>query len=76
MALEARRPDGPLFRLGRRPDAWQPPDWFLAHSDGTFGNRFDDPDGYYRVLYPPPNGWRASSKPSRASAPTSRCSLS
>ena len=51
MALEARRPDGPLFRLGRRPDAWQPPDWFLAHSDGTFGNRFDDPDGYYRVLY-------------------------
>ena len=51
MELEARRPDGPVFRLGRRPDAWQPPDWFLAHSDGTFGNRFDDPDGYYRVLY-------------------------
>ena len=51
MALEARRPVGPIFRLGRRPDAWQPPDWFLAHSDGTFGNRFDDPDGYYRVLY-------------------------
>jgi RES domain len=51
MELEARRPDGPVFRLGRRPDAWQPPDWLLAQSDGTFGNRFDDPDGYYRVLY-------------------------
>ena len=51
MELETRRPDGPVFRLGRRPDAWQPPNWFLAHSDGTFGNRFDDPDGYYRVLY-------------------------
>ena len=36
---------------GRRPGAWQPPDWFLAQSDGTFGNRFDDPDGYYRVIY-------------------------
>ena len=51
MEIEARRPEGPVFRLGRHPDAWQPPDWFLAHSDGTFGNRFDDPDGYYRVLY-------------------------
>ena len=51
MELETRCPNGPVFRLGRRPDAWQPPDWFLAQSDGTFGNRFDDPDGYYRVLY-------------------------
>ena len=51
MELETRRPDGSVYRLGRRPDAWQPPNWFLAHSDGTFGNRFDDPEGYYRVLY-------------------------
>lgn len=51
MELEARRSDAPVYRLGRHPDAWQPPDWFLAQSDGTFGNRFDDPDGYYRVLY-------------------------
>lgn len=51
MELEARRPHGPVYRLGRRPDAWQPPEWFLAHADGTFGNRFDDPEGYYRVLY-------------------------
>jgi len=35
----------------RRPDVRQPPDWFLANSVGTFGNRFDGPDGYYRVLY-------------------------
>ncbi|HEV2396254.1 MAG TPA: hypothetical protein VGS27_04900, partial [Candidatus Sulfotelmatobacter sp.] len=26
-------------------------DWSRANSDGTFGNRFDDPEGYYRVLY-------------------------
>jgi hypothetical protein len=51
MELETRQPDGSVYRLGRRPDAWQPPNWFLAHSDGTFGNRFDDPEGYYRVLY-------------------------
>jgi hypothetical protein len=49
--FEIRRPNGPVFRIGRRPDAWLPPDWSLVHSDGTFGNRFDDPDGYYRVLY-------------------------
>ena len=51
MELEERRPTEPAYRLGRRPNAWQPPEWFLAHSDGTFGNRFDDPQGYYRVLY-------------------------
>src|SRR5258708_33726634 len=42
---------GTIFRVGRRPNPWQPPDWSLAGSDGTFGNRFDDPDGTYRVLY-------------------------
>jgi hypothetical protein len=51
MELEKRRPTDPVYRLGRRPNAWQPPEWFLAHSDGTFGNRFDDPNGYYPVLY-------------------------
>jgi hypothetical protein len=44
-------PHGPIFRIGRRPDPWQPPDWSLAGPDGTFGNRFDDPDGAYRVIY-------------------------
>jgi hypothetical protein len=51
MELEARQASGPVYRLGRRPNAWQAPEWFLAHADGTFGNRFDDPEGYYRVLY-------------------------
>jgi hypothetical protein len=27
------------------------PDWSYASPDGTFGNRFDDPEGQYRVLY-------------------------
>ena len=40
-----------MFRLGRLPDPWQPPDWNWVHDDKTFGNRFDDPSGYYRVLY-------------------------
>jgi len=37
--------------LGRRPDPWAAPDWASAGPDGTFGNRFDDPDATYRVLY-------------------------
>jgi hypothetical protein len=49
--LEFRAPGEPLHRIGRWPDPWQPPDWAHAHSDGTFGNRFDDPQAYYRVIY-------------------------
>lgn len=56
MALETRIPPRPIYRIGRLPDAWQPPDWSQASPDGTFGNRFDDPKSFYRVLY-------ASSKP-------------
>ena len=48
---DTKTPTAPIFRLGRPPDPWEPPDWSRAHSDGTFGNRFDDPTGYYRVLY-------------------------
>jgi RES domain len=44
-------PSGPLFRVGRDRDAWAVPDWAYAKEDGTFGNRFDDPTGVYRVLY-------------------------
>lgn len=40
-----------LHRIGRRPDAWAWPDWAYADRDGTFGNRYDDPAGEYRVLY-------------------------
>lgn len=51
MNLESKRPAGPLFRVGRDDDAWAVPDWAYAKEDGTFGNRFDDPAGVYRVLY-------------------------
>ena len=51
MNLESKRPSGPLFRVGRDRDAWAIPDWAYAKEDGTFGNRFDDPMGVYRVLY-------------------------
>ena len=49
--VETRTAAGPIYRLGRYPDAWAPPDWSRAQPDGTFGNRFDDPTAYYRVLY-------------------------
>jgi hypothetical protein len=42
---------GLIYRLGRKPDPWAMPDWASAGPDGTFGNRFDDPDATYRVLY-------------------------
>jgi RES domain len=49
--LASVEPDGPLYRLGRHPDPWAWPDWSYAAPDGTFGNRYDDPAGSYRVLY-------------------------
>lgn len=50
MALEVRTPSDSIYRVARYPDAWQLPDWSRA-KDGTFGNRFDDPESDYRVLY-------------------------
>jgi RES domain-containing protein len=50
-ALEVVRPDGPLHRVGRAPDAWALAPWTYAGPDNTFGNRYDDPEGEYRVLY-------------------------
>lgn len=49
--LASVEPDAPLYRLGRQPDPWAWPDWSYAAPDGTFGNRYDDPEGSYRVLY-------------------------
>jgi hypothetical protein len=49
--IEAASPARPLHRVARRPDAWAWPDWAYAGPDGTFGNRYDDPRGEYRVLY-------------------------
>lgn len=40
-----------LFRVGRPPEPWAWPDWAFAGSDGTFGHRWDDVTGRYRVLY-------------------------
>lgn len=51
MTLPARTPTGQLHRIGRDDDAWAWPDWLFAGDDGTFGNRWDDPLGKYRVLY-------------------------
>lgn len=51
MSLESRVPEQPIYRIGRWPNPWLPPDWAHAHTDGTFGNRFDDPQAYYRVIY-------------------------
>jgi hypothetical protein len=51
MDLESKQPPKPLFRIGRDDDAWAVPDWAYAKDDGTFGNRFDDPLGLYKVLY-------------------------
>lgn len=49
--IEAVTPAAPVHRLARRPDVWAWPDWAYAGNDGTFGNRYDDPRGEYRVLY-------------------------
>src|SRR5437667_12644959 len=49
--LASVEPGGPLYRLGRYPDPWAWPDWSYAAPDGTFGNRYDDPQASYRVLY-------------------------
>ena len=37
-------PSGVLHRIGYLADPFSPPPWSIAGSDGTFGNRFDDPD--------------------------------
>jgi hypothetical protein len=49
--LAATRPQGELYRVGRDPDPWAWRAWEYAGEDGTFGNRYDDPRGEYRVLY-------------------------
>lgn len=49
--LEGTRPVGRVTRIGRLPDPWAWPPWEAQHSDNTFGNRWDDPEGMYRVVY-------------------------
>ena len=49
-SLSIRAPQGLIYRVshGRYPWAW--PDWEHA-TDGRFMSRWDDPQGFYRVLY-------------------------
>lgn len=50
-------PDGGMYRIARGPDEpFALPDWDRAESDGTFGNRFDDPGGIHGV--PPEHRFR------------------
>lgn len=53
MPGEVERVEAPesFFRIGRKPNPWEWPDWAFAGPDGTFGNRWDDPRKTYRVLY-------------------------
>jgi len=48
--LETADP-GTVHRIGRAPNPWTFPDWRYAQPNGTFGNRWDDPHGVYRVSY-------------------------
>ncbi len=49
--LQVTRPAAHVWRIGRMPDPWAWPPWEAQHSDSTFGNRWDDPEGVYRVVY-------------------------
>ena len=49
--LDVSSPPERILRIGRAPNPWSWTDWSYAHNDGTFGNRWDDPESEYRVLY-------------------------
>jgi hypothetical protein len=48
---EVRPPSGEIYRVGWHSDPLAPPLWHLAADDGTFGNRFDDPERQFRCIY-------------------------
>lgn len=48
--LDSERAPDVIFRIGHA-NPWDWPDWADVGDDGTFGNRWDDPQGIYRVLY-------------------------
>jgi len=56
--LQVIPPAGRVKRIGRMPDPWAWPPWEAQHSDNTFGNRWDDPEGVYRVVYVQPTRGR------------------
>ncbi len=41
--LDTKTPKAPLFRLGRKPDPWTPPDWSRAQPDGTLSTQVTPP---------------------------------
>src|SRR5579864_9171638 len=50
--LPGRSASSPLYRICvRKYEPWVFRDWATAQRDGTFGHRWDDPNGEYRVLY-------------------------
>jgi hypothetical protein len=50
--LEVKLAGNNVYRVARGPDPWTWPEWAFANPvDGTFDNRWDDPEGSYRVLY-------------------------
>lgn len=49
--LAVKEAAGEVYRIARAPDPWAWADWAYAGPDGTFDNRWDDPEGIYRVLY-------------------------
>jgi RES domain len=51
LSLPSVSPKKPIYRVARHPDPWTPPSWADVGEDGTFGNRFDDSAGIFRVLY-------------------------
>jgi len=44
-------PPRTIYRVARREKVWDWPERAAAGPDRTFGNRFDDCEGLYRVLY-------------------------
>ena len=49
--MKFREAERPLYRIAHGPDPWAWPDWLRVAVDHTFGNRWDDLLGSYRVLY-------------------------
>lgn len=51
-SLAIKTSSKPVYRVARHEQGvWNFPNWLYAHNDGTFGSRYDDPNGDYRVLY-------------------------
>lgn len=50
MQFATLKPPAPLYRLARTPDPWAARDWASVRDD-DWGNDYDDPEQYYRVIY-------------------------